>query len=280
MYMRCWSSAHFLFAALASVAAQQIPACPNAPPNIPALSIEAESGNPRAQLELGQAYSESNEAEKLSLSIYWFEKAAEQGSADAELKLAQAYGAGAGVTRDEKSVLHWVEKAADDGQAEAQFLLGMYYRDGRLVERDHKKAFDWFLRAARQGGVDSQVSIALRYEDGDEVPQDYAQAAKWYKKAAEHVPDRGGAGVARNSLGFLYMDGDGVSQDYVAAYMYFALSNSKKNMLWAAGKMTGAQIAEAQRRAKEWVQHHPEPQICSGRIGFSEAVSKTATTAN
>jgi TPR repeat protein len=119
-------------------------------------------------------------------------------------------------------------------------------------------------RAARQGGVDSQVSIAQMYEDGDGVPQNYAQAARWYKKAAEHVPDRGGAGVARSGLGFLYMDGHGVSQDYVAAYMYFALSNSKKNMQWAAGKMTGSQIAEAQRGAKEWVQQHPEPQMCAG----------------
>ena len=119
-------------------------------------------------------------------------------------------------------------------------------------------------RAARQGGVDSQVSIAQMYEDGDWVPQNYAQAARWYKKAAEHVPDRGGAGVARSGLGFLYMDGHGVSQDYVAAYMYFALSNSKKNMQWAAGKMTGSQIAEAQRGAKEWVQQHPEPQMCAG----------------
>jgi uncharacterized protein len=251
-----------------------VPTCPSAPPNIPAVSSEAESGNPRAQLELGQAYSESKDPEKLSLSAYWFEKAAEQGSADAELRLAQAYGAGAGVTRDDKSAWHWIEKAADDGQGEAQLLLGLYYRDGRLVERDHKKAFDWFLRSAKQGVVDSQVSIAQMYESGDRVPQNYTQAARWFKKAAEHVPDRGGAGVARSSLGFLYMDGHGVSQDYVAAYMYFALSNSKENMQWAAEKMTRSQIAEAQRRAKEWVQRHPEPRACPGGVGFSEVVSR------
>ena len=99
------------------------------------------------------------------------------------------------------------------------------------------------------------------YEDGDGVPQNYAQAARWYRMAAEHVPDRRSAGVAQSGLGFLYMDGHGVSQDYVPAYMYFALSNSKKNMQWAAGKMTGSQIAEAQREAKEWVQQHPEPQM-------------------
>ena len=61
----------------------------------------------------------------------------------------------------------------------------------------------WFLRAAKQGDVDSQVGVAQMYEDGDSVPQDYVQAVNWYKKAAEHVPDRGGAGAARSSLGFL-----------------------------------------------------------------------------
>jgi TPR repeat protein len=217
--------------------------------------------------------SESNDPEKLSLSAYWFEKAAEQGFADAELRLAQAYGAGAGVTRDETSALHWTEKAADDGQGEAQFLLGLYYRDGHFVDHDHEKAFDWFLRSAKQGFVDSQVSIAQMYEDGDGLPQNYAEAVRWYKKAAEHVPDREGASVALSSLGFLYIDGHGVSQDYLAAYMYFALSNSKKNMQWAAGKMTGEQIAEAQRRAKEWALHRPEPKICPSGNGFIEAAT-------
>ena len=139
----------------------------------------------------------------------------------------------------------------------------MYYRDGRYVERDEQKAFDWLLRAAKQGDVDAQVGVAQMYENGDGVPQNYPQAVTWYKKAAEHVPDRGGAGVARSSLGLLYMDGLGVPQDYVTAYMYFALANSEKNMQWAAEKMTSSQIAEAQRRTKEWVQQHPEPRTCA-----------------
>src|SRR5436190_1515612 len=102
------------------------------------------------------------------------------------------------------------------------------------------------------------------YENGDAVPQDYVQAAKWYKKAAEHVPDRGGAGGARNSLGFLYMDGLGVPQDRASAYMSFALSRSKRNMQWAAEGMTSAQIAEGQRRAREWIARHSEPSECAG----------------
>ena len=111
------------------------------------------------------------------------------------------------------------------------------------------------------------------YEEGDIGPRDYAQAARWYRKAAERVPDRGGAGVARNSLGFLYMDGLGVPQDRVTAYMYFALSNSTSNMEWAASKMTVSQVAEAQRRAKEWMDKHPEPPDCTNLRQVSAAAS-------
>jgi hypothetical protein len=100
------------------------------------------------------------------------------------------------------------------------------------------------------------------------------QAVNWFKKAAEHIPDRGGAGVARSSLGFLYMEGLGVRQDYRTAYMYFALSNSKKSVQWTAEKMTSSQIAEAQRRAIEWVQRHSEPQTCAGGIGVKSDLAE------
>ncbi len=261
--MRVSLTALLLVVALASASAQKVPACASNPPNIFALTAKAEGGDPQAQLALGLAYHETKDPEKLPQSVYWFTKAAEQGNADAEWKLVGAYGAGEGVKQDDRAALYWFKKAAEDGNPQAQRALGMNYRDGRDVERDQQKAFDWFMRAAKQGEVESQFGVAQMYEDGDVVPQDYVQAAKWYKKAAEHVPDRGGAGAARNSLGFLYMDGLGVPQDRVTAYMYFALSNSKKNMQWAAEEMTSSQIAEAQRRAKEWIAKHPGPPECS-----------------
>jgi TPR repeat protein len=265
--MRFLLTAPFFALTLAATSAQKVPVCPSDPPNISVLTANAESGDPKAQLALGQTYQDAKDPEKLPQSVYWFTKAAEQGNAEAEWMLADAYGAGEGVTRDDRSALYWSRKAAEDGQAQAQWVLGMNYRDGRSVERDHQEAFKWFLRAAKQGDADSQVSVAQMYEDGDSVPQDYVQAANWYKKAAEHVSDRGGAGAARSSLGFLYIEGLGVRQDYRTAYMYFALSNSKENMQWAAEKMTSSQIDEAQRKAQEWIQQHPEPQICAAGLG-------------
>jgi hypothetical protein len=60
--------------ALAATSAEKTPVCPADPPNIPAFTAEAESGNPHAQLELGDAYLDTKEAEKVSQPAYWFER--------------------------------------------------------------------------------------------------------------------------------------------------------------------------------------------------------------
>ena len=85
------------------------------------------------------------------------------------------------------------------------------------------------------------------------VPQYYAEAVKWYRRAAE----QGHAGAQFN-LGVMYANGDAVPQDYVAAHTFFNLAGAKgdedarKQRDRIASRMTAAQIAEAQRRARAW----------------------------
>ena len=74
--------------------------------------------------------------------------------------------------------------------------------------------------------------------------------------------DKGDAG-AQFSLGFMYQKGLGVPQDYVRAYMWFDLAaaqGTKGAAEWReliAARMTPAQIAEAQKLAREW---KPKPE--------------------
>ena len=68
--------------------------------------------------------------------------------------------------------------------------------------------------------------------------------------------------MAQFNLGVMYANGEGVSQDYVAAHLFLNLAGAKgnekvnedarkaRNRL--AAKMTAVQVAEAQRRAREW----------------------------
>ncbi|MDP2602813.1 MAG: hypothetical protein Q8S00_09515 [Deltaproteobacteria bacterium] len=80
----------------------------------------------------------------------------------------------------------------------------------------------------------------------------------WYRKAAEQ-----GLAPAQYNLGLMYTKGQGVTQDNVEAHKWFnilaaystdkeAQDTATKGRNIVAEKMTPAQIAEAQKRAREW----------------------------
>ena len=85
------------------------------------------------------------------------------------------------------------------------------------------------------------------------MPQDYTEATRWYRKAA----DQGNA-TAQSNLGTMYDKGQGVTQDYIQAHIWYNLAAARglkigrKNRDILAEKMTPAQIAEAQKLAREW----------------------------
>jgi len=83
------------------------------------------------------------------------------------------------------------------------------------------------------------------------------------RQGGEVVSEGGGTGVClASNLGYMYDSGEGVPQDYTKAHMWYNLAASKltdkdravavDNRDLVAEKMTPAQIAEAQRLAREW----------------------------
>ena len=125
------------------------------------------------------------------------------------------------------------------------------------MPQDYAQAVKWFRLAAEQGNSASQFNLGLMYDTGRGVPQDFVEALKWYRLAAEQ-----GFTVAQTNLGVTYAEGKGVPQDYVQAHMWFNLAGAgtsdvemRKRAVDArdalAKKMTAAQIAEAQRLARE-----------------------------
>ena len=75
--------------------------------------------------------------------------------------------------------------------------------------------------------------------------------ASWFRAAAEE-----GNVIAQNEVGIMYAKGEGLPQDYVQAHMWFSLSAAQdgdtNNRDIIAAKMTPAQIAEAQKLARDW----------------------------
>jgi TPR repeat protein len=98
------------------------------------------------------------------------------------------------------------------------------------------------------------------YENGTGVAQDFVQAVKWYRLAADQ-----NKAIAQGNLGYMYANGRGGPQNFIQAYVWFTLAASRfppsdrekrdlmvENRNAIAAQMTAAQIAEAQRLARNW----------------------------
>ena len=110
-----------------------------------------------------------------------------------------------------------------------------------------------FRPLAEQGVAGAQFTLGGMYDKGHGVPQAYQEAVRWFRLAAEH-----GYALAQRNLGAMYGNGLGVRQNYVQAYMWATLASSQNVELavkwkdFLVKKMTPAQLAEAQRLAREW----------------------------
>jgi uncharacterized protein len=133
------------------------------------------------------------------------------------------------------------------------------YDIGQGVPQDHATAMSRHRKAAEQGDAFAQYNLGIMYANGRGAPQDYAVAVEWYRRAADQ-----GLADAQFNLGDMYYSGRGVPQDNVMAYMWFDLAAAQgrekagtNRDLWVAKRMTTAQIAEAQKLAREW---KPKPE--------------------
>jgi TPR repeat protein len=149
-----------------------------------------------------------------------------------------------------------VQQKAQQGDATAQVQLGNMYSNGQGVPQDLAQAVAWWRKAAEQGHSGAQLSLGISYLNGKGVPLDVAQAVTWFRKAAEQ-----GDPLAQVNLGVIYANGKGVPQDLVEAHKWYnlaaigpvgdAIAGMFRDRL--AQKMTSAQIADAQKRAREWM---------------------------
>jgi TPR repeat protein len=150
--------------------------------------------------------------------------------------------------------------AGEENDATSQSLLGLMFFRGQGVSLDYREAAKWFRLAADQGDVDAQYHLGLMYSEGLGVPQDHAEMAKWFRLAADQ-----GDAQAQYNLGVFYSKGQaGRQPDFVSAYMWFNLaaahfkaSDPRRSTAISSRdlmekQLTPEQLAEAQRRAREW----------------------------
>jgi uncharacterized protein len=251
-----------------------------------------ERADAHAQTDLGLMYDNGRGVPKdYGQALAWFRKAAEQGYEAAQNDLGVMYALGQGVPQDYvqaymrfnlagshasdaetrgKAIKNCDEAAAKttpDQIAEAVWMASeskpkSSLEDGEAAYKrgDYATAFQLWRPLAHQGNADAQFRLGAMFasrpvSDDTQAAEYDAQAAAWYRKAA----DQGNA-VAQFGLGAMYERGESVLQDYVQSHKWLSLATSNAILREVvllkrdevAAEMTPAQIAEAQRMAREW----------------------------
>ena len=228
-----------------------------------------------ARLDYEEAYKAYDKAKEVghdATALKHILPLAEDGTPFPQFLVGRIYESGKGVPQDYAEAVRWYRKAAEQGSVRAQFSLGFAYDHGNGVPKDPVAAASWYQKAAdREYTLDlgdnvsilmSQLNLGILYVSGRQgVPKDSVKAAHWWRKAAEK-----GEARAQFFLGSAYFRGDGVPQDYVEAYVWSNLAAARieeKDRAEAinpsrliAERMTAAQIAEAQKLAREWDAKH------------------------
>jgi TPR repeat protein len=123
---------------------------------------------------------------------------------------------------------------------------------------DYSTALSEYHALAEGGDPKAQNNLGTMYDLGQGAPQNHKEAAKWFRKAALQ-----GLAGAQFNLGWMYWKGQGVVQDYVQAHMWFNIAgaNGDEDAIESrdsiSRQMTKAQIAEAQKLARDWMALHP-----------------------
>lgn len=107
-----------------------------------------------------------------------------RGNAESQFTLGDYFFQGkAGLPLDHVQAVKWLRLAADQGHADAQVRLGVCYADGKGVAADSAEEVKWYRLAAQQGHPRAQANLATCYLVGKGVPQDKVESFKWYTLA-------------------------------------------------------------------------------------------------
>jgi TPR repeat protein len=129
--------------------------------------------------------------------------AAQQGDAQAQVRLAGLYQEGRGGRTDYRAALHWYGQAARQDLPQAIFHLGVMHMDGQGVPASHRRAAEFFERAALKGDRLCALNLGIILIEGQgDQPRDTASGLRWLQLAAER-----GHAYAHYALGRYYDEG-------------------------------------------------------------------------
>jgi hypothetical protein len=156
----------------------------------------------------------------------WLDRAAQNGSLDAQMLLGAGYLSGTKLPKDPQLASKYLLQAAQQqnvvgrlqsSQALAQYWIASMYEQGRGVEKSHDKAIQYLQMAANNGSSPAQFDLAVLYNDGaGGMNMDKAHACQLFEKAADQ-----GHVKAMHNVGYCYQAGIGGKSDEYRAIDYY-----------------------------------------------------------
>jgi hypothetical protein len=203
----------------------------------------ANAGSADAELWLGMAYLAGEQVPTdPALGRYWLELAAGHGSHEAEYQLSLQQ-------VDQKQQVYWLEKAADGGVTHALFELAELQQEQGELEQARAS----YAKAAQQGHIAAQYTFGEMLRLGQGGKEDYALALKQYRLAAQQ-----GDRMAQYRMGTLREEGLGAPRNRVHAYAWLSLA-AIEGMTEAVqardeleGLMTKPEVKQVQKLSEHW----------------------------
>jgi len=222
----------------------------------------ARQGYLRDQLTLATIYRDGvGVTPDLSAAMYWFRRAANFGSPEAQLQLGALLLQVSSAKHDPAGALSWFRRSATSGYAPAMYDIGMVclhlnlprcedgmamisrsaelnyapaetalgnaFIDGQYgLTSDPSKGIQWLKRAAKQKFPNAQYSLGLVYLTGTHVQPDLHVSVLWLKRAADQ-----GFIPAEDVLGRMYLLGKGVPVDLKVAEGLLSAAAQNGNVL-------------------------------------------------
>ena len=165
--------------------------------------------------------------------------------------------------RDKDAYKKYRLAAARGDTRAAQFCLGVMFGDSSWgVPGDEEQIASAVLNLAERGDAKAQTIMGVLCGNAQGTMQGDAQAVEWFRLAAEQ-----GDPWAQFKLGRSYETGRGIPVDRIEAHKWLSLGTPKlRDELWEANedfedatdaveaKMSPAEVAEAEKRAREWTE--------------------------
>jgi TPR repeat protein len=145
-------------------------------------------------------------------------KAANLGSAHAQLWIGNFYSRGLGVEQNQTEAAKWYQEAAAQGHADALVNLALLYKNGTGVVKNIDKAIELDLQAIQMGSAIAAGNLGSLYEFASDEHQSYALARKYYEVAISLGTNQY---PVYNNLASIYEEGKGISVDNIKAEAYY-----------------------------------------------------------